>query len=342
MRIDLVCFTDQGHRLAVSMQRRLVQAEHQAEVTRCGRPGRSLGPWTREAFSQSDALVFVGSVGIAVRAIAPFLVGKTSDPAVVAIDDAGRFAVSVLSGHVGRANRLAETLASLVGAHPVVTTATDVNGRFAIDEWAAGNGIFIANPDAIRWVSAKLLADQTVTVYAAVPVDGPLPPGFTWRQTDADVVIDTAAPDRPDALFLVPPAAVLGIGCRRGVSLAALTRAFDRFCQRSGLHPRAFCRVCTLDRKADEVGLVAFCDSRGLPLRVFSADDLAATVGNFPASAFVRQTVGVDNVCQRSAIAGGGGRLLAAKTVVDGVAFAAALSDYRLDFSHGGDNPWAL
>ena len=126
-----LAFTDTGLALA----RRLADALP-GSVDRCGSGGVSLAGWTALQFAQSDALVFVGAVGIAVRAIAPYCRSKASDPAVVVLDECGRFAVPVLSGHLGGANDLARALAAVCGAVPVITTATDAHGIFAVDEWA--------------------------------------------------------------------------------------------------------------------------------------------------------------------------------------------------------------
>ena len=126
-----LAFTDTGLALA----RRLADALP-GSVDRCGSGGVSLAGWTALQFAQSDALVFVGAVGIAVRAIAPHCRSKASDPAVVVLDECGRFAVPVLSGHLGGANNLARALAAVCGAVPVITTATDAHGIFAVDEWA--------------------------------------------------------------------------------------------------------------------------------------------------------------------------------------------------------------
>lgn len=155
-----------------------------------GLPGfDSVGAWTGEAFAQGcDGIVFVGACGIAVRAVAPYVASKMHDPAVVCVDEAGKWAISLLSGHVGGANDLARRIARIVGATPVVTTATDVRGVFAIDEWAARRGLAIANPQLIKRVSGALLEGGHVGVRVGrqVSVAGELPAGFAREECAGD------------------------------------------------------------------------------------------------------------------------------------------------------------
>ena len=126
-----LAFTETGLALA-----KRLSAALPGSVARCGQDGVSLAEWASAQFVQSDALIFVGAAGIAVRAIAPHCKSKTTDPAVVVVDECGRFAVPILSGHLGGANDLARAIAAVCGAVPVITTATDAHGIFAVDEWA--------------------------------------------------------------------------------------------------------------------------------------------------------------------------------------------------------------
>ena len=136
-----------------------------------------LRAWTALAWEASDALLFVGAAGIAVRAIAPHVASKAKDPAVVVIDEAGRFAVPLLSGHLGGANELAQTVARAAGAIPVITTATDVRGVWAVDTWARCEGLAVSNPEAIKRVSARLLSGGRVALYSDMPISGQPPEG---------------------------------------------------------------------------------------------------------------------------------------------------------------------
>ncbi len=292
----------------------------------------SLSEWTGRAFSANSSLVFVGAVGIAVRAIAPYLKSKAADPAVVAVDECGRFAVPVVSGHLGGANDLARAIAAACGAVAVITTATDANGLFAVDEWAKRQNCAVTDPHGIKGVSAKILAGETVLVRSAWSVEGTPPERV--RLTDGmewDVCVDVRR-RQGRGLCLAPRALVLGVGCRRGTSQAALESAFSELCERLELWPESVCGVATIDLKADESGLLAFCEAHGWPIRFYSAGELRQAEGVFTASAFVEQRTGVDNVCERSAVLAAGGPLLERKHAGGGITMALAWRPFRLDW----------
>lgn len=326
MKVRLLAFTDQGFTLAERLA-----AAFGGEASRC-RPPLSLAEWTACAFREADALVYVGAVGIAVRAIAPHLRSKADDPAVVAVDVLGRFAVPVLSGHLGGANDLARRIAEICGAVPVITTATDANGVFAVDEWAKRQGCAVVNPEKIKAVSSKLLAGACVSLYTDWKIAGELPQGVTLADDEAcDFALSLRQTER-DALHLVPRIAVLGVGCRRGAPQAAIEAAFDALLREHRMYGQAFYKVCSIDLKQDEMGLNGFCRAHNLPLETFSAEELRAVEGIFSASDFVRRVTGVDNVCERSAVLGSGGTLYLKKAVYGGVTVAAALAPFAPDW----------
>ena len=146
MRVSVFAFSRQGCRTA----RRVMEFFGSNSVSaytmeRFGEDGFvAIGSPSRafygDIFNRSDAIVFVGSAGIAVRKIAPYVRDKTTDPAVVSIDELGKFVIPLLSGHIGGANDLALKIADELGATPVITTATDINHKFSVDTWAARNG----------------------------------------------------------------------------------------------------------------------------------------------------------------------------------------------------------
>lgn len=326
MTLRLLAFTARGFALAQTLAGALG-----GEAARCGAP---LGPadWTTDGFAQADALVFVGAAGIAVRAIAPHVCHKAVDPAVVVVDEAGRFAVPILSGHLGGANDLARRIAAQCGAVPVITTATDVRGLFAVDEWARRQNCRVENPEAIVRVSSKILAGGTAGIYSPWPITG-RPPEHTAPAAEhsCDAML-TLRRESGDALRLIPVIAVLGVGCRRDTPAALLERAFAALLEKSGLNSLAFYKACSIDLKREEPGLLAFCQNRGLPLETFSAQALRDVEGRFSPSAFVQSVTGVDNVCERAAVLGSGGALIVKKQAGDGVTMAAALAPFSPDW----------
>ncbi len=322
--IAYLAFTEKGRALAETLCAAL------GGTVCCTRDGVSLRAWTAERFGASRALVFVGAAGIAVRAVAPYLESKASDPAVVAVDECGRFAVPLVSGHLGGANELAREVARVCGATAVVTTATDVRGAFAIDEWARVQGMAVDDAKKIKRVSAKLLAGEQIAVRSTFPVDGEAPEGvFPTDADDADAWADVYA---HDALTLIPRALTLGVGCRRGTARETLEARFAALCAETLVRPKAVSAAATIDLKRGEEGLESFCAAHGWQLSFYTAEELAAVDGDFSASDFVARTTGVDNVCERAAVKASGGVLLVKKHAGEGVTFALARSNIRLDW----------
>lgn len=322
-----LAFTEKGMALA----RRLARALP-GSVSRCGAGGVRLAEWTSTQFAQADALIFVGAVGIAVRAIAPHCKSKATDPAVVVLDECGRFAVPLLSGHLGGANALARALAEACGAIPVITTATDANGVFAVDEWAKAQGCAVLEPERIKLVSGALLAGHTVRLASDWPVQGTPPAGVDPARTPAEADFALTLSPAGDALHLVPRIGVLGIGCRRGTCAEQLEAAFTDFCARHSLAPACIAAAASIDLKADEAGLLAFCRAHGWPITFYSAEQLRALPGPFTPSPFVQSVTGVDNVCERAAVLASGGCIRIPKQAGGGVTFALALCPYAPDW----------
>lgn len=337
-----LAFTDRGEALARDLARALG-----GEAMRSGKP-ETLREWTEKRFVSGGALVFVGAVGIAVRAIAPYVDKKWKDPAVVAVDECGRFAIPLLSGHLGGANRLARAIAELCGATPVVTTATDLHGLFAVDDWARTQNLRVVEPERIRTVSAKVLAGGTLHLYSRFPIEG-TPPAEVELLSAPPAGEESSAPsgesspppdvflsvhrENGEALHLAPRAVVLGVGCRRGISRESIEDAFAAFLAESGLLPQSVRAVASIDLKKDEEGLLAFCRAHGWPLETCSAQELNETPGGFTPSPFVQSVTGTDNVCERSAAAVSGGKILHRKRSLGGVTMAAALAPLRLTWS---------
>lgn len=300
-------------------------------------------------FRKVDAIVFFAAAGIAVRTIAPFVKDKYEDPAVLVVDESGRFCISLLSGHVGGANDLCAEIANMIGAEPVITTATDRGGKFAVDSFAAEHGLWIASHSRAKEISARVVAGETVKLYAAAGLlenentsaqdkaactEKDVGTGLlrTDDRSGADIIIDVQKEetDRPDALYLVPKTVIVGVGCRKGRAEEDIENAVRDALRKAGIFPQAVSAVASIDLKAEEPGLVGLAGKLGVPFRIFSAEELSCTQGDFTPSDFVRSVTGVDNVCERAAVAAAGqGRLILKKRKYEGVTVAAAIGEAK-------------
>ncbi|WP_027371602.1 cobalt-precorrin 5A hydrolase [Desulfovermiculus halophilus] len=284
--------------------------------------------WT--AYSQ---LVFVAASGIAVRTIAPLLQGKDRDPAVVVVDHQGRFAVSLISGHLGGANDLARETASLTGGQAVITTATDSLGLLAIDCIARSKEMGLEPVSGIKKINAALLQGEPVRV--ADPEDrlgwkdGP-PAGYTLEQSDPGCGPLVKVEWREDAgseadLILRPRCLVAGMGCNTqtsGREIQALIR--HAFAVNNLSLASLHCLVST-SKKAQEPGLLQAADALGISL-VCIEHRLLQDVDVPNPSATVHNHMGVSSICEAAAILHTNhGRLLVPKTKSRNATLAVAL-----------------
>ncbi len=287
----------------------------------------SASSWAGEAFRESDALVFCAAAGIAVRAIAPWVRDKTSDPAVIVTDEKGNYIIPLLSGHLGGANELALLIAEKTGGTPVLTTATDINGVFAVDVFAKKNHLRICDMTLAKEVSAALLSGKTVGFKSDFPWEGKLPEGVLEEPAELGIWISESREEAPfqRTLQLVPQRLAAGIGCRKGKSIEELEIFLRKQLQGAGIREEALSCIASIDLKKDEEGLKALAEKLGLPFVTFSEEELLQVPGEFSVSEFVRSTTGVDCVCERAAVlAAGTGTLMIRKTAENGMTFALA------------------
>lgn len=317
MRIVISSFTQRGALLAAKLAAALAAQGHACEAYAMPRHTAAgvaplavpLSEWTAQAFQSAGAIVYISACGVAVRAVAPYLKSKAEDPAVVVLDDNVRFCISLLSGHIGGANALAQNIACLTGAQAVISTATDGAGVFSVDAWAAQEGCALWELPEAKAVSAALLDGERVGFCSDFPLASPLPNGLEARESGAlgiCITLDEQKAPFARTLHIVPRALVLGIGCKRGVGAQAIVEHVHAALAAHRLSPRSVCAVYSITIKRDEPGLLACCEALGVPLRVFSADELSCADGAFSASEFVRGVTGVDNVCERAAVLGAG------------------------------------
>ena len=279
-----------------------------------------------------EALIFVGAAGIALRAVAPYVASKKSDPAVLCMDEAARYVIPLLSGHIGGANALARRLAAALDATPVITTATDVNGRFSVDTWATEQGMAITSMVLAKRVSAEILV-RDVPFWSDADRPDTLAGGLVWSDSGELGICASVHDVKPFAntLLLVPRVLHIGVGCRRGTPAEAIEAAILKILAEYKLRPEAVAGVASIDVKENEAGLLECCRSHGWPIRFYSAAQLNAVQGSFSKSEFVKNTVGVDNVCERAAAASGG-EIIVKKTALNGVTAAVAEMKWGIEF----------
>ena len=278
---------------------------------------------------QAERHVFVAAAGLVVRCIAPLLTRKDQDPAVVVCDQNGRFAVSLLSGHLGRSNELAAAVASILGAQAVITTGTDTAGLPAFDLLADQAGCAFADLAEVRAVSAALLEGKPVTVRDPLGIlDAEIIdncPQCLMLRDDADTdcgvgVVVTLAPlaPRPGLLRLHPRRVHVGVGCRRGVPGDSIERSIRLALELADISPLCVASLASADLKAGEPGLHEAVRTFGVAVQYFSTEAIAACPVPHP-SAKAAEILGVERagVCEAAALlaAGPGACLLQGKQV---------------------------
>lgn len=290
-------------------------------------------------FHAFGAHVFVCAAGIAVRAVAAHLSGKQDDPAVLAVDQAGRFVVSLLGGHMAGANRLARRAAELIGAQAVVTTATDAAGVPAVDELALGSGLSLEGVEAVARISGALLDGGRVAVCdpsGRLDLSGVAEPGRFFEfvsesealSRELAVVVSwrDVAPAR-GRLVLRPRVVMCGVGCRRGVGAGEIEAHVRGVCAASGASPAALGALGTIEAKRDEAGLAEAARRLGVRIEYFTSGELGAVSVPNP-SQTVREKMGVESVCEAAAmLLAGKDELLCPKTTSARVSAALCVAD---------------
>jgi len=290
-------------------------------------------------WTKGKNLVFVMAAGIVVRTIAPLLRNKRIDPAVVVLDDAGEHAISLLSGHRGGANALALEIGRLVGTEPVITTASDKSGLPSIDLWAESTGVVIENWDALPKMGTKLVDEGTLKAFSDVPVDLPEAYEPASDPSEADIAITnrvTLPGLRKEAVLLRPGNLTAGIGCNSGTGSREIEDAVRKTLADAGLSFLSLSAMGTIDKKANEPGLVEFARSRGLPLLTFTKDELNGVPHVAPSEA-ARKATGARAVAEPSALlASRDGRLVVPKRKMGNVTVAIAEQTGELPSAAGG------
>ncbi len=299
------------------------------------RPFRRLRELMPLVWTRYRVLVFIMATGIVVRHITGYLAGKDKDPAVLVLDDNGKFVISLLSGHLGGANALARYIAGILSATPVITTATDGRGLTAPDEYARRYGWRVYPLGQLPRVN-RLLLERGYLVVGTVheladsnafrhDENYLFQSEPTGRQVDVEI---SAFPRQDDKLYLVPPVVSVGVGCRRGIGSEQILLAVEQALSAAGVSTLALKGLYSIELKAGEPGLGQAATQLGISFATFSGYQIQQVnlERNLAQSEFVKEKVGVTGVCEAASLLGANlGTLILPKRTFNGVTVALSL-----------------
>lgn len=343
MNIDIYAFSSNGVKLCDKIIRSLNEYNIEAFVPEryvdAGKHVKlrkdNLYKSTEQSFKNKDCIIFIGAVGIAVRAIAPFVRSKKTDPAVICMDEKGINVISILSGHIGGANRITLEIAEVVGGNPVITTATDINDKFAVDEWASRHNLHIVSLKAARDIAADILDDKKIGFYSDFIINNQLPKELDLNEKRIGICISLDSIKKPfdNTLNLIPKIVSVGVGCRKGTKYENIYSAIKTILTENNISHFAIKNINSIDLKKDEEGIIRTAEIFKVPFRTYCKDELIKINGEFSKSDFVSKVTGVDTVCERAAVMGSiSKKLVIKKSVINSVTVAAAIDEYKVEF----------
>ena len=342
MKIAILTLTKGGIKLGLKLQKYLKDAElyipfkfaEEVKSPAVQTFEESMKELAGRLFRQYDFLIFIMAAGIVVRSISPYLKSKQSDPAVIVMDEKGKNIISLLSGHLGGANDFTLRIAALIHGNPVITTASDVNGKIAVDTLSMALNCSIESYQDAASVTAHIVNGERVGLITSIPIDRHLPEniiiidsnGLSGGEYKGAIVIteksDFKKPDC-DTAVLRPRNIILGIGCRRGTSKENILNAIEDVLQLHDISPLSVRHIATVDVKENEPGLREAADALGVSLVAVHRDNILEVEEKFQVSSFVKNAIGVGAVCEPSALLSSkNGTLIMGKKKYAGVTIA--------------------
>ena len=310
----------------------------------------NLGLLLEKIWPKCQLLIFIMATGIVVRSISKFLQHKSLDPAVLCLDEKGKFVISLLSGHLGGANMFAKMLSNkLAGSQAVITTATDVNKLVAPDVIARDFNFKIASFVSLRYINAELADGEDITYYLAAHLEEYRPAIINYNLEvklfeqlpiellDKKIVIitDQILPEqwynRDNILVMIPQHHVIGIGCRRDISGERILTAIRAVCQEQNIDLNSVKSLASAWVKSDEVGLLQTGKILNLPIDFYEQQELMYAIAkyNLRESAYVKKTLGIGNVCEAAALCTvKKGRIKVCKTAMNQITIAVVQENF--------------
>ncbi len=274
---------------------------------------------TQRAVAKHQAIIFVSSTGIAVRAIAPWVKDKTQDPAVMVIDAQAKYVISLLSGHIGGANQITEKIANYLGATAIITTATDSLGLMAPDLISQEYNLGIESMEKCKEISVKLIEGEKIAFIDEEKLIV-TPKGYVDAKQEADysLVVTNKAYVPNASLKLIRKNIVLGIGCRKNIESAKMQEFVLSQLKELNIHPLAVNKIVSIDIKKEEKCIVDLSNYFKVPFKVYSKEEISKVEVDFAGSDFVAQQVGVRGVSEPCVILEGA-QIIRGKTKHEGM-----------------------
>lgn len=348
MRIAIIAITRNGAMLGTKLRTALATADLHVLQKYQGQAGKGSIPFTgelkvliKQLWPQYQGFIFIMATGIVVRMIAPHLDSKEKDPAVVVMDDTGKFAISLLSGHLGGANELAERCAFITGAREVITTATDANGLPSFDMLAKENDWFIEDLSRVKVLNSLLLDNEEIAVVDSTGLVRPyfygrgrlvfydtFVEGLRSRANGFLIVTNSFIPPQmySDRLLVMRPKNLaVGIGCNSGTCADEIEGVVLAQFKRLLLCPACIRCIGTASAKRNEPGLMEYAARNDLPLHCYDSEELNDVEFPSPPSAHALEAIGAAGVAEPAAIlASGNGKLIVRKIKSGNVTLAIA------------------
>ncbi|WP_296881426.1 cobalt-precorrin 5A hydrolase [uncultured Methanobrevibacter sp.] len=336
MKIAIVSVSNKGQKLALKLKEKL---DSDSTIIRCDLFHKNVKKYLKIAFFEYDAVIAIMASGILIRTIAPYIESKVTDPAILNIDDNGKFVISTLSGHLGGANSLTNKIANLINAVPVITTSTDVNRKLGIDVLSKDLYLSIDNTNEILFFNKAILEGREIAFTLNPNKNYDYLTDYLNNNTLEIVLsINYSSNVNPDEIHvnldehkivLKEKKIVVGIGCRRGKEYEKILEAFEKSLNDLNIHKSRVNMLSSAEIKKDEKGILELSEKLEIPVNFVDLEKLKLFESkDIQKSEFVKSKFGIYGVCEPSALitAGFDSKLIYKKTSYDGVTVAIAIS----------------
>ena len=327
MKLACLSFSDKGNALGEGLSK-IYSTKHMIEHFANSKVEGGIKTFLNQAWNDFDGFIFISATGIAIRMINPYIESKTKDPAIVVVDDFGKFSISLLSGHLGGANKIAKWISENIGAIPVITTASDSRGIDSIDMFAKENNYYMEEMNSITKITSMMINDRRIGIYTE--------DGVTINYENIEMIQDLDNIDQTldGAIIVTPkydigkigvPYTVLrprniniGIGCRKDIDTEIIIDAIEAALRDKNLSIKSIKSMGTVEVKRFEVGIIKAAEYLKCPLKIFTLDEIRPLEDMFQKSQFVKDTIGVYSVSEPCAYLLGG-ELITRKSRYNGV-----------------------